>query len=345
MMAMAGIGTAVAADDVYVDITAPAEGAIVAEGDKVAGTVGAGATADAWNVVFVVDNSGSTLTRVNDKSVFEWEQKGALSLLKSLQTQTNNVDMGVVYFGTDAKGFGLTNDMKQIESWLGFERYASELAGTGGGTTCETGLREATKLLDGAEGNKRIYFLTDGQCNDYGEDLPNAAKEAKNKGIDVRAIHTTESSEQCQSDDLNASSCTYSQDPSKLAAELPKELAGEVKSLELVITDADGKAVATEDMTGILDGSLQQDWEYALPGLPEGDYTIEATATGEDGVKATDKITITVGKEEPKPTEAPKPSEEPKPTEAPKPSEEPKPTETKKPVDNTKKPGLPKTGN
>ena len=338
LMTLAGIGNAVAADGVHVDINSPADGSTVAEGDKLAGTVGAGSTGEEWNVVFVVDNSGSTYSDVNGKSVFEWEQAGGRALLNSLQNQSNDVNMGVVYFGSGAAGFGLSKDMQDVEKWLSFDSWGDEIYSTGGSTSCELGMQEANKLLDGVNGNKRIYFLTDGMCNGWQDDLDAEVAKAKKNGIDVRAIHTTESSEQCKADALQASSCTYSEDPSKLAAQLPKELAGEVKSLELVITDADGKAVATEDMTGILDGSLQQDWEYALPALEDGTYTIEATATGEDGAATTDTLTITVGKPvaKPEPTETAKPE----PTETAK----PEPTETKAPEKDEKKPGRPKTG-
>ncbi|WP_297742874.1 VWA domain-containing protein [uncultured Tessaracoccus sp.] len=329
LLATAGAGIASADNtDLFVEIQQPADQSVYPVGADVpvAGKVGAGADSTAKaSVVFVVDASGSTLTRVNDKSVFEWEQDGGKALLKSLRGDSNAVQMGVVYFSDEAKGFGLSNNLQDVDEWLSYDHSSAGVSAWG--TDCETGMAEANRLLDGVKGHKRIYFLTDGMCNGRQADLDAEVKKAKDAGIDVRSIHTTEASEQCKEDALQANECIYAADPSKLVAQLPGETKPTVETLKVTVTNDKGEVVKEADLSDEVGVAIIEDWKLGvLKNLPAGKYTVTAKATAQGGATATNVVTFTIG--EAGDTASPEPTETPSPTPAPEPE----------------KPGLPNTG-
>lgn len=340
LLISAGAGIASAEDtDLFVEIKKPADQSVYQLGESVdvAGQVGAGA-GDGANVVFVVDSSGSTMGTVGDKSVFEWEQVGGKALLQSLQSSNSSVNMGVVYFADSAKGHGMSTDMKKIDQFLSFDYFTPEVPS--GGTSCETGLQKANELLAGVKGYKRVYFLTDGQCNGSDTALAAEVKKMSDAGIDLHSIHATESSYQCKEDPLKGKSCIYAPDPSTLADTLPGGVRATVETLKVVVKNDKGEVVKEADLSDKVGTAIVEDWVLGtLKDLPVGKYTVTADATAEGGAKAQDVATFTIvdKKEtpEPKPSESP----EPKPSESPKPSKSPEPKPTSKP-----KPGMPKTG-
>lgn len=340
LLTTAGAGIASAeSTDLFVEIQQPADQSVYQVGADVpvSGKVGAGAdsTADA-SVVFVVDASGSTSKKVNDKSVFEWEQEGGKALLKSLRGDSESVRMGVVYFGTSAKGYGLSNKMDDVDSWLSYDYYSPEVAT--GGTNCATGVAEATRLLADAKGYKRVYFLTDGKCNDSKDKIAAEVQKAKDANIDVRSIHTTEASEQCKKDALQGNECIYAADPSNLADKLPGETKPTVETLKVVVTNDKGEVVKETDLSDEVGVAIIEDWKLGvLKDLPAGKYTVTANATAKGGATATDVATFIIedadADEEPAPEPEPEPEPDPDPKPDPKPAPKPDP-----------KPSLPKTG-
>ncbi|WP_297746932.1 VWA domain-containing protein [uncultured Tessaracoccus sp.] len=329
LLATAGAGIASADNtDLFVEIQQPADQSVYPVGADVpvGGKVGAGADSTAKaSVVFVVDASGSTSARVNDKSVFEWEQEGGKALLKSLRGDSEAVQIGVVYFGSTAVGYGLSNNMQDVDTWLSYKMYTPQVAS--GGTSCELGMAEANRLLADAKGHKRVYFLTDGKCNGSGKKLAAEVKKAKDAGIDVRSIHTTEASEQCQRDALQGNECIYAADPSKLVAQLPGETKPTVETLKVTVTNDKGEVVKEADLSDEVGVAIIEDWKLGvLKNLPAGKYTVTAKATAQGGASATDVVTFTIG--EAGDTASPEPTETPSPTPAPEPE----------------KPSLPNTG-
>ena len=340
--AVAGVA---AADEsqLFVEINQPANQATVAAGQPVdvAGKVGAGA-GDGANVVFVVDGSGSTEAEVGGKSVFEHEQQGGKALLKSLQSKDRSINMGVVYFSEVPHPYGLTTDMAKIDAWLSERHPVSSL-----GTNCGWALQGAHELLKDAQGHKRIYFLTDGKCNGPEEMLNDGLQRIKDAGIELHTIHTTTESEQCKSDVLKGETCVYAEDPSTLQAKLPASVRPVVDSLTLVVTDAQGTVVEKQDLSDKVGTAIIDDWTTKLGALTKGEYTVTVRATTEDGAKAEQCITITVG-DVPAPKPAPSQPEpaDPEPAE-PTPAEpKPEPAEsTPAPAQPTEdRPGLPRTG-
>ena len=331
LLTTAGAGIASAeGTDLFVEIQEPADQSVYKVGTDVpvSGKVGAGvdSTADA-SVVFVVDASGSTAKRVNDKSVFEWEQEGGKALLKSLSGDSEAVQMGVVYFASKAERFGLSNSMNDVDSWLSLNY--SDLEAKHGSTACETGVTEALNLLADAKGHKRIYFLTDGKCNESSKDkLAEEVQKAKDAGIEVHSIHTTEESEQCKVDDLQGNDCIYASDPSSLADKLPSETKPTVETLKVTVTNEKGEVVKEADLSDEVGTAIIEDWKLgALKSLPAGKYTVSATATAQGGATATDVATVI--------SEDPQPHPDPQPDPAPQPDPDPQPDP---------KPSLPKTG-
>lgn len=351
LLTTAGAGIASAeGTDLFVEIQEPADQSVYQVGTDVpvSGKVGAGAdsSADA-SVVFVVDASGSTTKRVNDKSVFEWEQEGGKALLKSLSGDSEAVQMGVVYFASKAERFGLSSSMNDVDSWLSL-KY-SDLEAKHGSTACETGVTEALNLLADAKGHKRIYFLTDGKCNESSKDkLAEEVQKAKDAGIEVHSIHTTEESEQCKVDDLQGNDCIYASDPSTLADKLPSETKPTVETLKVTVTNDKGEVVKEADLSDEVGTAIIEDWTLGvLKSLPAGTYTVTANATAQGGATATDVATFIIededADEEPAPEPDPKPEPDPEPDPEPEPDPAPKPDPKPAPKPDPK-PSLPKTG-
>lgn len=182
----AGIATA-DTTELFVDVASPKDGTVYQLGDEVPvdGEVGAGSV-DPWNIVFVVDASGSTMDQAGDKTVYEQEQLGGKELLKALQTEETDVNMSVVYFADTAEGIELTTDMGKIDAELSRGYGDAERPSVGKGTICDAGLQKAGEVLKDAKGNKRIYFLTDGHCTGSPADT---AKVLKDQGIEIFPVH------------------------------------------------------------------------------------------------------------------------------------------------------------
>ena len=325
-MIVGGSAGAATADttELFVDVASPKDGTVYQLGEEVPvdGAVGAGSV-DPWNIVFVVDASGSTFAAAGDKSVFEQEQLGGKELLKSLQTAENDVNMSVVYFADSAEGIELTTDMDKIDEALSYE-HGVGLSDVGGGTSCDAGLEKAGEVLKGAKGNKRIYFLTDGHCHG---NPAFAAKALKDQGIEIFPVHAGESTGECVHDQIDSDKCVKIKDPAELSVKLPESVTT-VKTLNVTITNEQGDVVKEFDLSKDLTKSITQDWKLdALTGLPAGKYTVTADATDTDGNTAQDVTHFVI--------EAPEPEPEPEPEPTPTPTPEPEPRP---------KPGLPSTG-
>ncbi|RRD47323.1 VWA domain-containing protein [Tessaracoccus sp. OH4464_COT-324] len=346
----AGLGVARADDgSVSVEVKKPAEGAVAEAGKPVelGGVASAGGGGQDWNVVMVLDASGSTLDVVNQKSIFEWEQVGAKALMKSLQASTSEINQGVVYFGSGKAGFGMTKDSAQVDQWLSLGYRSPELSGVTGSTACEYGVQAARELLKNTTGNKRVYFLTDGRCNGSTSTLAKEVQQAAAENIEVFSIHTTAASSQCKNDQLKGKSCIYAEDPSTLAGVLPGGSAT-LETLQVLVEDDKGKEVTKVSFDAEVSGKLVYNWTTQLPALPAGKYKVTASATAK-GVNqpAVHSITFTVSHTPvPQPSASPKPSMSPKPSPSmsPKPSVTPSATPSVTAQPGPQRPKLPKTG-
>lgn len=286
---LAGGGVAAAdTTNLFVDIENPVDQTVYEQGDAVAldGTVGAGSGAEAqWNVVFLVDKSGSTRTMVTsadgiEKNVFDWEKDGVRSLIGSLQGSNDPVNMGVSFFGSDVTELVFTSDFDEAEKQLDAVSQPS------GGTRCDLALQSALDGLANKVGEKRVYLITDGVCNNSADTQAKADEFAK-QGVELYTIQTTTGSEKCEQGAYGLD-CVYVEDPSTLQANL-KDLANRVQSLKVTVTDANGDTVAAQDLSGDLSGAITQNWVAdELMGLPAGKYTVTAVAQDKDGNEAKD---------------------------------------------------------